>query len=175
MPPVASFELRYPAWISFGWGNRQEVSRILAERFSAVLPSVYLVASRSALTEARRAELQALCGDRIVGVFCQVPHDPPLAVVDAAACELRRTGASAVLAMGGGSVLDTAKAAAIIAPTGKPVRSFFSAKNPAMIAAGIFFELLQNKMGHSNILTAIFRKTAAVPEPMVSLLRERTP
>jgi len=56
-----------------------------------------------------------------------------------------------------------------------PVRSFFSAKNPAMIAAGIFFELLQNKMGHSNILTAIFRKTAAVPEPMVSLLRERTP
>ncbi len=57
----------------------------------------------------------------------------------------------------------------------KPVRSFFSAKNPVMIAAGIFFELLQNKTGHSNILTAIFRKTAAVPEPMVSLLRERTP
>ena len=56
-----------------------------------------------------------------------------------------------------------------------PVRSFFSAKNPAMIAAGIFFEILQNNMGDSNILTAIFRKTAAVPELIVSLLQERTP
>lgn len=55
-----------------------------------------------------------------------------------------------------------------------PVRSIFSAKNPAMIAAGIFFELLQNNRGDSNILTAIFRKTAAVSEPIVSLLRERT-
>jgi len=56
-----------------------------------------------------------------------------------------------------------------------PVRLFFSAKNPALIAAGIFFEILQNTTGDSNILTAIFRKTAAVPEPIVSLLRERTP
>jgi SAM-dependent methyltransferase len=57
----------------------------------------------------------------------------------------------------------------------KPVRSFFSAKNPVMIAAGIFFEIVQNKMGDSNILTAIFRKTTAVPEPIISLLQERTP
>ncbi|MEI7671697.1 MAG: class I SAM-dependent methyltransferase, partial [Deltaproteobacteria bacterium] len=56
-----------------------------------------------------------------------------------------------------------------------PVRSFFSAKNPVMIAAGIFFEIAQISMGDSNILTAIFRKTAAVPEPIVSLLQERTP
>ena len=126
MLSTASFELRYPGWISFGWGNRQEVSRILAERFGDAPPPVYLVASRSALTDARRAEFQALCGDHIVGVFCQVPHDPPLAVVDAVAGELRRTGAAVVLAVGGGSVLDTAKAAAIIAPTGKPVRPFFS-------------------------------------------------
>ena len=56
-----------------------------------------------------------------------------------------------------------------------PVRSFFSAKNPAMIAAGILFELVQNTMGDSNILTAIFRKTAAVHEPIASLLQERTP
>lgn len=59
--------------------------------------------------------------------------------------------------------------------TCNPVRSFFSAKNPAMIAAGIFFEILQNSRGDSNIFTAIFRKTAAVPEPMVSLLLERSP
>ncbi|MBE0558890.1 MAG: hypothetical protein IH628_16810 [Proteobacteria bacterium] len=57
----------------------------------------------------------------------------------------------------------------------KPEWSFFSAKNPAMIAAGIFFELVQNRMGDSNIFTAIFRKTAVVPEPIVSLLQERTP
>ena len=56
-----------------------------------------------------------------------------------------------------------------------PVHWFFSAKNPAMIAAGIFSEIVQNQMGDSNILTAIFRKTAAVPEPIISLLQERTP
>jgi SAM-dependent methyltransferase len=55
-----------------------------------------------------------------------------------------------------------------------PVRSFFSAKNPAMIAAGILFELVQNTRGDSNIHTAIFRKTAMVPEPIVSLLQEQT-
>jgi SAM-dependent methyltransferase len=56
-----------------------------------------------------------------------------------------------------------------------PVRSFFSAGNPAMIAAGILFEIAQNAMGNSNIVTAIFRKKTTVPEPIVSLLEERTP
>ncbi len=56
-----------------------------------------------------------------------------------------------------------------------PLRSLFSARNPALIAAGIMCELVQNRIGDSNILTAIFRKTAPVPAPVVSLLRERTP
>jgi len=56
-----------------------------------------------------------------------------------------------------------------------PVRWFLSAKNPVMIAAGILFEITQNTLGDSNILTAVFRKSAAVPEPVCSLLQERTP
>jgi len=56
-----------------------------------------------------------------------------------------------------------------------PVRSFFSAKNPAMIAAGILFELIQNATGDSNIVTAIFRKTDEIRGPAGSLMQERIP
>lgn len=56
-----------------------------------------------------------------------------------------------------------------------PLRSFLSAQNPAMIAAGFFFEMVQNTVGQSNVVAAIFRKTREVPEPIVSLLQERTP
>lgn len=53
------------------------------------------------------------------------------------------------------------------------VRSLCSARNPVLIAAGVLCELAQNRIGDSNILAAAFRKAAAVPDPVVSLLRER--
>jgi len=49
------------------------------------------------------------------GVFDAVPADPPSDVVDAIAARYEETGADSFLAVGGGSVLDSAKGAAMIA------------------------------------------------------------
>ncbi|WP_188610993.1 iron-containing alcohol dehydrogenase family protein [Chelatococcus reniformis] len=58
----------------------------------------------------RRAGL----GDRLVGVFDGVRAHSPLAAVEAAAGAIRHAGADAVVALGGGSAIVTARAAAIL-------------------------------------------------------------
>ncbi len=50
-------------------------------------------------------------GVEVAGVFDDVPQDSSTAVVDRCAAEAREAGADAFLAVGGGSVLDTAKIA----------------------------------------------------------------
>ncbi len=56
----------------------------------------------------------AALGDFCAGVFADIPSDAPLATVDAAAAAARTAGAEAVVSVGGGSVMDTAKAVAVV-------------------------------------------------------------
>jgi alcohol dehydrogenase class IV len=59
------------------------------------------------------ARLREALGSRIAGVFEEVPQDSGLEVVDAAAALGRTREVDAVLSLGGGSVIDTAKATAV--------------------------------------------------------------
>src|SRR4051812_39736896 len=52
---------------------------------------------------------------RLAGFFDEVPPEPPIAVVDVLAERIRASGAEAVIALGGGSVMDAAKVAALCA------------------------------------------------------------
>jgi aldehyde dehydrogenase (NAD+) len=61
--------------------------------------------------------VQAALGDRIAAVFDQVPQDSGFEVIDAAAALGRQHQVDAVLSLGGGSVIDTAKAT-VVALTG---------------------------------------------------------
>ena len=151
-----NFELRYPWSILFGTGVRKELPRILAEKVDASVPAraaIFLVASKSVLTPQRLAELQTLCGGRIAGVFTGVPHDPPLATVDAVICGIREAGAQVVIGLGGGSVLDTAKAAAVVAPFGPSVIPFFRGEQP-LLAPGLPFIALPTTAGSGAEITA---------------------
>ena len=61
-------------------------------------------------------------GDRCAGVYSDVLAHSPVASVEEAAEELKRLQADAVIAVGGGSVIVTARAATILAAENKPVQ-----------------------------------------------------
>jgi alcohol dehydrogenase class IV len=71
-----------------------------------------------------------LAAGRKVAVFTDVRSDPLGSQVDAAAEAARALGAKAVVALGGGSTLDTAKFAAAIATADKPADHYALAMNP---------------------------------------------
>lgn len=56
--------------------------------------------------------------------FAGVEANPRAATVDALAAEVRECGADVVIALGGGSAIDAAKAAAMLATNPGPVTSF---------------------------------------------------
>jgi alcohol dehydrogenase class IV len=57
-------------------------------------------------------------------VFTQVPPEPPIDVVDKLAERIKASGADAVIALGGGSVMDAAKVAALCVRHGQAAREF---------------------------------------------------
>ena len=60
----------------------------------------------------------------LAGTFAEVPPEPPVDVVDTLAERIKASGADVVIALGGGSVLDAAKVAALCARHGKMAREF---------------------------------------------------
>jgi len=66
--------------------------------------------------------IQAAMGDRCAGVYAGVRAHSPVPAVQAAAEELQRLKADAVIAVGGGSAIVTARAAAILAAENKHPR-----------------------------------------------------
>ena len=64
--------------------------------------------------------VRSALGDRCAGVYSNVLAHSPVDAVEEAAEELRRLNADAVIAVGGGSVIVTARAASILAAENKP-------------------------------------------------------
>jgi alcohol dehydrogenase len=115
--PVTSFHAHLPVRISFGDGVLAEVPEALAalgataalvvvEEPVAEHPSVV-----AALTAAERAGARL---DRVV----KGPGEPTFALADELAGRVREGGLDAVVGLGGGSALDVAKAARIVADQG---------------------------------------------------------
>lgn len=65
--------------------------------------------------------IRAALGQRCAGIYGEVLGHSPVASVEDAAALLRRVQADAVIAVGGGSAIVTARAASILAAEGKPV------------------------------------------------------
>lgn len=57
-------------------------------------------------------------GKQVTGVFTEVPSDSGVAVIERCAAEAKQSGAEGMIAIGGGSVLDTAKGANILLSLG---------------------------------------------------------
>jgi maleylacetate reductase len=105
----------YPGRVVFGWGSAR--TALDAEITALGATRVLLIASGAEEKLAR--ELAAPLGDRVAGVFTDVRPHVPVAVAQAARDLAERTGADALLSVGGGSTTGTAKAVALT--TGLPV------------------------------------------------------
>lgn len=93
-----------------------------------------------------------------------IPPEPPLESVDAIISELRSGGFDSVAAVGGGSVIDSAKTAAFIAPFNASCRDYFSGGVPVPAGHGLFFAALPTTAGTGSECTrnAVLTDTATM-------------
>ena len=105
--------------VHFGAGRMSELPDLIAERGKCAL----LVTGKSSFREsARMKELRSALAKRGVAVKeLVIPGEPSPGMVDEAVAEFRDSGADIVAAVGGGSVLDAAKAVAGLLPFGNSV------------------------------------------------------
>jgi len=116
-----SYSLSYPQKIIFGRGALNSIPSELPQD-----ANVLLVTGLSAERGSLRNRLLSLLCDFHVTQVSGVSPEPPLEDVDKLVEHGREIGATAVVAVGGGSVIDAAKAAAIVIPAGGRVYDFFS-------------------------------------------------
>lgn len=121
---MGSFEFRAPPRIVSGDGAVTGLGRLLSGlgvRRVLVVTDPFLAAS--GLFDAALASLNKT--GLGVAVFDGVQADPPEAVVLAAAERARSEGVDAVVGLGGGSALDTAKLAALLAANGQRLEDIY--------------------------------------------------
>ena len=122
---LRDYALLYPSVIQFGAGSRFQVGDLLRRVGGGPLPRTFVVCSRTVRATGALDEIAGRGSLTWCGVYDAVPHDPPLECVDTLIEQLCLTSAEAVLALGGGSVIDAAKTAAALAPVADRVRPFF--------------------------------------------------
>jgi alcohol dehydrogenase class IV len=111
---VPQFQLTVPADIRFGAGRISEIPDALAGLGAS---RVLVVTGRS--TSRADAVRAALTASDIASMVFQVAAEPSIERVRTAVELLAETGCDAVLGFGGGSALDVAKAAAVLATSGR--------------------------------------------------------
>jgi alcohol dehydrogenase class IV len=113
-----------PTRVVFGPGTLGQLPALVDE-VAGPDAGVFLVTGRKSLdaSGALRRVLDAL-GPARVTHFADVPPFPSPHVADRAAAACRAAGAGTVVAVGGGSALDVAKAAALLARHDGPVRDY---------------------------------------------------
>jgi alcohol dehydrogenase class IV len=110
----------------------------------------------------------AAAGDRLAGVYDQVQAHSPLPAVEAAARELERHCADAVIAVGGGSAVVTARAASILLAERGDAREMCTARDDGGVLRSP--KLLASKLPQLVIpttpTTAIVKAGSAVLDPV---------
>jgi alcohol dehydrogenase len=111
--------------VFFGAGTAKQVSELLRDRKTLV------VTSRGSIERGAIAEIVSLEDPRIVTVFDQVKSHHSLDDIENAANQLRDGRYDCILAVGGGSVIDTAKCLAVtLAPSDVSLRAVLLEDEP---------------------------------------------
>ncbi|MBQ9332630.1 MAG: iron-containing alcohol dehydrogenase, partial [Oscillospiraceae bacterium] len=166
-----------PVKIIFGEGKFAQLGEVLQEL--GVQRCVIACGRHFAPTAKEMQEADS----RIVGVFGGVEQNPQLSGVKETARIARETGADAVLGVGGGSAIDTAKFAAAIALGDGEAEDYYYARKPfpaqrlTIIAvpttAGTGSEVTQvsvvsNGTEKKTINNPVFMPKAAIVDPVLS-------
>ena len=120
MTVVAPFRNHLPVKIRFGDGVSADLAGVLAEE-GAARPLIVIDEGLAGLVPPVAAALAAVAG---ATTFEKAPGEPTVELVERAAAALAAAGCDAVVAIGGGSAMDTAKAARLVAGQGGPYLRF---------------------------------------------------
>ncbi len=123
--PSLKFEFHLPTRIVFGRGRVGELGPLLPPGCDRI----FLVTDATIVrkTPALDRVLGALPG-KDVQVFDRVEENPSLATVEAAAREARAFGAELIIGLGGGSPMDAAKGAALLATNPEPLMPYLEGR-----------------------------------------------
>ncbi len=146
---MGTYSLIYPRRILFGCGTISELPKLLENR-----RKVLLITGKSARGNGLQNRLLNMLPEPGIAPLCGIVADEaPIESVDHIVSAGRATGADAVLAVGGGSVIDAAKAAAAIIPGGGMTADYFHGS--AKIAGkGLFFVAAPTTAGTGSEVTA---------------------
>ena len=157
MEPVYS----YPR-IVFGAGTAESLPGLLPAAAGRIL----LVMGRSAESNGLRDRFSALLADRVVvESIGAVPAEPPLDCVEELVSLGRSENVDAVVAVGGGSVIDAAKTAAAVVPLEGRAGDYFGVAGKDAVplpGKGLFFAALPTTAGTGAEVTrnAVLTDTA---------------
>lgn len=131
---IPAFSVARLPEIRFGAGRIKEAADVIG-RFGR--KALLVTGGRSFVASGRWEELHAaLVARGIAWEWLQVTQEPSPTLVDDAVARLRSAGIEVVVAIGGGSVLDAAKAIAGLLPTGNSVMDYLEGVGRGLAYAG---------------------------------------
>ncbi len=120
MSAVKPFRNHLPVKIRFGEGVSADLAAVLAEE-GAARPLIVIDEGLAGLVPRVGDAVAAISG---ATMFEKAPGEPTVELVERAAAALAAAGCDAVVAIGGGSAMDTAKAARLVTGQGGPYMRF---------------------------------------------------
>ena len=147
---IPSYTIHTPRDIVFGPGSASK----LAAHLHGHMHRVLIVAGR----HAAETDAKAIAGDLTatgheVRIFADTMAEPSPGAVDKAANAIREFDAEAVVAIGGGSVIDTAKAAAALSRLVGTCIEYFNGSRELVVSSRPFFAALPTTSGTGAEMT----------------------
>ena len=117
---IPAFRNHLPVKIRFGDGCSADLAQVLADE-DATRPLIVIDAGLAEMVPGVAAALAPLTG---AVHYEKAPGEPTVALVETVAARLLESGCDSVAAIGGGSAMDTAKGARLVAGQGGPYMRF---------------------------------------------------
>ncbi len=140
--------LKSPARTVFGAGTLDELNR----EIPPFLRKILLVAGNHVVSGGLLERVKTILAGRELTVCSGIHPEPPLPDVQHLIDTGREAGVHAVVAIGGGSVIDSAKTAAALIPLSGGVKEYFDG-SAAITGKGLFFAALPTTAGTGAEIT----------------------
>ena len=126
MSASADWNFHLPTRILFGWNRWRETSAIAC---AMEAQRAFVMVGKSFLAKVGGVSgLEAALKPLAITVFAEIEENPSIATVETAAAACRKVGAELLVAIGGGSVIDAAKAVSLLQTNEGSIREYLDAQ-----------------------------------------------